>query len=46
MPEYRSLIEKAGSVPVSSTPMELQGVIRSTLDEVQSSIREFGLEQD
>ncbi len=46
MPEYRSLIEKAGSIPVSSTPAELGGVIGATLEEVQSSIREFGLEQD
>src|ERR1700738_1865556 len=46
MPEYRGLIEKAGSIPVSSTPAELQQVIASTRDEVQSSIRELGMQQE
>ena len=40
--EYRALIEKAGSLPVSSTPAELRQVITQTLDEVAASIREFG----
>lgn len=42
--EYRALIEKAGSLPVSSTPAELQQVIMQTLDEVAASIREFGMQ--
>jgi tripartite-type tricarboxylate transporter receptor subunit TctC len=46
MPEYRSLIEKAGSIPVSSTPAELQQVIAATRDDVESSIRELGMQQE
>ena len=42
--EYRALIEKAGSLPVSSTPAELRQVITQTLDEVAASIREFGMQ--
>ena len=42
--EYRALIEKAGSLPVSSTPAELRQVIAQTLDEVAASIREFGMQ--
>jgi tripartite-type tricarboxylate transporter receptor subunit TctC len=45
-PEYRALIEKAGSLPVSSTPEELRQVITQTLDDVAASIREFGLQQE
>ena len=45
-PEYRAMIEKAGSIAVSSTPAELRQVITQTLDEVASSIREFGLQQE
>jgi tripartite-type tricarboxylate transporter receptor subunit TctC len=45
-PEYRAMIEKAGSIAVSSTPQELRQVIAQTLDEVAGSIREFGLQQE
>jgi tripartite-type tricarboxylate transporter receptor subunit TctC len=45
-PEYRAIIEKAGSFAVSSTPAELQQVITQTLDDVAASIREFGLQQE
>ncbi len=45
-PDYRALIEKAGSIPVSSTPEELRKVITQTSDEVASSIREFGMQQE
>jgi len=45
-PEYRALIEKAGSLPVSSTPEELRLVIAQTFDDVAASIREFGLQQE
>jgi hypothetical protein len=31
---------------VSSTPQELQQVITQTLDDVASSIREFGMQQE
>jgi len=43
---YRSIIEKAGSIPVSSTPEELRQVITQTLDDVASTIREFGMQQE
>jgi tripartite-type tricarboxylate transporter receptor subunit TctC len=45
-PEYRALIEKTGSIPVSSTPAELRAVINQTRDDVASTIIEFGLQQD
>jgi tripartite-type tricarboxylate transporter receptor subunit TctC len=44
--DYRTLIEKAGSIAVSSTPEELRHVMGQTLDEVAASIREFGLQQE
>ncbi|MCC6778311.1 MAG: tripartite tricarboxylate transporter substrate binding protein [Hyphomicrobiales bacterium] len=44
--EYRGMIEKAGSLPVSSSPAELRQVINQTLEDVASSIREFGMQQD
>jgi tripartite-type tricarboxylate transporter receptor subunit TctC len=46
MPDYRALIENAGSVPISSTPAELHKVMTQTVDEVASTIREFGMQQD
>jgi tripartite-type tricarboxylate transporter receptor subunit TctC len=45
-PQYRALIEKAGSLPVSSTPQELGKIIQQTLDDVSSTIREFGMQQE
>ena len=45
-PEYRALIEKTGSIPVSSTPAELRTVINQTRDDVASTIIEFGLQQE
>jgi tripartite-type tricarboxylate transporter receptor subunit TctC len=45
-PEYRAMIEKAGSIAVSSSPDELRQVITQTLDDVAGSIREFGLQQE
>ncbi len=45
-PEYRDLIEKGGSLPESSTQRELGQVIAQTVDEVASTIREFGLQQE
>jgi tripartite-type tricarboxylate transporter receptor subunit TctC len=45
-PDYRVLIEQAGSVPVASTPAELRHVITDTFDEVSGTIREFGMQQE
>jgi tripartite-type tricarboxylate transporter receptor subunit TctC len=42
----RAMIEKAGSIAVSSTADELRQVMAQTLDEVASSVREFGLQQE
>jgi tripartite-type tricarboxylate transporter receptor subunit TctC len=44
--DYRRMIEKAGSLAVASTPDELRQIITQTLDDVASTIREFGLEQE
>lgn len=44
--DYRNLIEKAGSIAVSSTPQELRQVITQTLEDVAGSIREFGMQQE
>jgi tripartite-type tricarboxylate transporter receptor subunit TctC len=44
--EYRTMIEKAGSIAVSSTADELRQVITQTLDDVAASIREFGMQQE
>ena len=46
MPEYRALIENAGSLAVSSTPEEFGQIINKTLDDFAPTIREFGLQQD
>jgi tripartite-type tricarboxylate transporter receptor subunit TctC len=45
-PGYRDLLEKSGSVAVSSTPAELQKVILETADDVGPIIREFNLQLD
>ena len=45
-PDYRALIEKGGSLPESSTPRQLGQVIAQTVDEVASTIREYGLQQE
>jgi tripartite-type tricarboxylate transporter receptor subunit TctC len=45
-PDYRSVIEKGGSLPESSTPAELGQVLVQTRDEVAATIQEFGLQQD
>ena len=43
-PEYHSLIERGGSLPESSTQQQLGQVIAQTLDQVASTIREFGMQ--
>jgi tripartite-type tricarboxylate transporter receptor subunit TctC len=45
-PEYQAATERAGSIPVSSTPAELRRVIDQTLVDVQATVQEFGLQQD
>jgi tripartite-type tricarboxylate transporter receptor subunit TctC len=44
--EYRTMIEKSGSIATASTPKELGQVIIQTRDEVASTIVEFGMQQD
>jgi tripartite-type tricarboxylate transporter receptor subunit TctC len=45
-PEYRRMIESAGSIAESSSPNELGLIIRQTLDDVAATIREFGLQEN
>ena len=45
-PEYRGMIEKAGSIPLSSTPEELGKILIETHDQTARIRREFGLELD
>jgi tripartite-type tricarboxylate transporter receptor subunit TctC len=44
--DYRAMIENGGSVAMSSTPQELDAIIRKTSDDVAASIVEFGMQQD
>ena len=37
-PGYRALIEKAGSIPISSTPEELRKVLIDTYEQVAKSL--------
>jgi tripartite-type tricarboxylate transporter receptor subunit TctC len=43
---FRTLIENAGSIAESSTPVEFAAIIKKTLDDVMPTIQEFGLQQD
>lgn len=45
-PEYRDMIEKAGSVPLSSTPDELAKTLVETYGQTVAVSREFGLQLD
>jgi tripartite-type tricarboxylate transporter receptor subunit TctC len=45
-PEYRALIEKAGSIPIASTPEELGKVLVETHEQVATTIREFKMQID
>ena len=45
-PDYQAATERAGSIPVSSTPTELRQVIDQTLADVQATVQEFGLQQE
>jgi tripartite-type tricarboxylate transporter receptor subunit TctC len=44
--DYRNMIEKAGSVPLSSTPDELSKILAETYEQTATTVREFKLEQD
>ena len=44
--EYRELIEKAGSIPISSTPEELGRILLDTHEQTARISREFGLQLD
>jgi tripartite-type tricarboxylate transporter receptor subunit TctC len=45
-PEYQQVTERAGSIAASSTPDELRRQIEQTREEVESTVIEFGLQQD
>jgi tripartite-type tricarboxylate transporter receptor subunit TctC len=45
-PDYRQLIEKAGSIPLSSTAEELAKILHETYQQTAATVREFGLQQD
>jgi tripartite-type tricarboxylate transporter receptor subunit TctC len=45
-PDYRAVTERAGSIPASSTPEELRGIIAQTRTDVEATIQEFGLQQE
>jgi tripartite-type tricarboxylate transporter receptor subunit TctC len=45
-PDYQNLIEKGGSIPESSTPQQLGQVIAQTVNDVEDTIKEFGLQQE
>jgi tripartite-type tricarboxylate transporter receptor subunit TctC len=45
-PDYRALIENAGSIAVSATPAEFGAIMQKTLDDVAPAVQEFGLQQD
>ena len=44
--DYRALIEKSGSIPISSTPQEMQAVINDTVKDAAPIIDEFHLRVD
>jgi tripartite-type tricarboxylate transporter receptor subunit TctC len=45
-PEYRDMIEKSGSVPLSSTPEELGRTLMETYEQTVAVSREFGIQID
>lgn len=45
-PDYRALIENAGSIAQSSSPAELGDIMRKTVEDVAPAIKEFHLQQD
>ena len=45
-PEYRDMIEKAGSIALSSTPEELANILHETYEQTAAISREFGLQME
>ena len=45
-PEYQVLIEKGGSIPISSTPGELAQVLAQTVDAIAATVREYGMQRE
>jgi tripartite-type tricarboxylate transporter receptor subunit TctC len=45
-PDYRDMIEKAGSVPLGSTPEELAKILVDTYEQTAGIVREFNLQLD
>ncbi len=45
-PDYKAMIERAGSIAVASTPAELGQVLRQTAADVTATIQEFGLQHE
>jgi tripartite-type tricarboxylate transporter receptor subunit TctC len=45
-PEYRDMIERAGSIPLSSTPEELGKILVETYEQTVGIAREFSLQLD
>jgi tripartite-type tricarboxylate transporter receptor subunit TctC len=45
-PEYRDLVLKSGSVPISSTPQEFQATIQKSADDVAPLVKEFDIRVD
>jgi tripartite-type tricarboxylate transporter receptor subunit TctC len=45
-PDYQTLIETAGSIPASSSPAEVNDVLKQTVDDVAATIREYGMQQE
>ena len=45
-PDYRQLIEKAGSIALSSTPEDLAKILAETYAQTAATVREFALQQD
>jgi tripartite-type tricarboxylate transporter receptor subunit TctC len=43
-PDYRELIEKTGSIAISSTPEELAKILAETFDQAAKISKEFGLQ--
>jgi len=44
MPEYKTMVENAGEIAISSTPEQLAKVAEQTRDDVLATIQEFGLQ--
>jgi tripartite-type tricarboxylate transporter receptor subunit TctC len=44
--EYQEMTQKAGSVPLASTPAQLEQVLQETYEQTVAIIREFKLQQD